>query len=425
MTEIEYGEIVTGPRSAGAIHNDEFHGFREDYLVLHCLLRMYQPASVLEIGTNLGTGTNIICNAVPFARVESLDLPREEVSKSHQHPAHWGGSVGVKCTRPYKQLFGDSMTYDFGKYEAWFIDGEHDETHVFAEANKAIERKASLIVFHDADIEGVAAGITRAFAKHNYEVFRVKGTRIAFALRGLEDIEPRIIMPTSNKYFQFAEMSCELMDKYWPDHPPVDVLHFENAPVINLPNVRLVRIGEQAAFGWVEALASHLKTIEDRIVLLMLDDYGMFKSPNRDAIKLGIDSLLCRVEDSSFALTWQPCDPKTPAYPGFIVEFPKWAYTFNTQAALWRRGDLLRILSAVDPKVGVWSMEQTCSHWFHCVMWEEGKRMIGLDIPRPANASGFVDGTDKSGWAIAYHNLCHQGQIDRRHTDFLRSEGLL
>ena len=76
-----------------AILNEEFTGFKEDYLVLHSLIRKYQPDTFFEIGTNMGTGTNIICNAMGFSddvlnigQVYSLDLPTELAHISLQHP---------------------------------------------------------------------------------------------------------------------------------------------------------------------------------------------------------------------------------------------------------------------------------------------------------------------------------------------------
>ena len=68
MKEILYEEIITPELISGAIlHTHE--PFVKDYLCLHALLRKYQSASVLEIGTHIGEGTQIICNAVPKAKV--------------------------------------------------------------------------------------------------------------------------------------------------------------------------------------------------------------------------------------------------------------------------------------------------------------------------------------------------------------------
>ncbi len=159
MKTITYEEIVTPDIAFGAIINDEFQGFKDDYLVLHCLLRLYNSKSVFECGTNLGRGTEIICNAVPNAKVYSLDLPTEQAHISLQHPISEGkgDKVGSLCRRPFTQLRGNSMTFDFAKYpaDAYYIDGEHTTDNVAHETKAVLKCKPKLVVFHDSDIEEV------------------------------------------------------------------------------------------------------------------------------------------------------------------------------------------------------------------------------------------------------------------------------
>lgn len=181
-----FKDIYTDELAEGAILNTEYHGFREDYLILHCLLRKYQPKSVYEIGTNCGVGTKIIKNAVPNAMVYSLDLPTELAHISLQHPINEGKGdrVGHKCDLPFTQLRGDSMEFDYSKYpcEAYFIDGEHDFEHPFHETTEIIKLDPKLIVWHDSDIPEVFEAITKSLTD-DYELFRVFDTRIDYAVR--------------------------------------------------------------------------------------------------------------------------------------------------------------------------------------------------------------------------------------------------
>lgn len=179
--------IIVGYAS-GAILNEEFPGFKEDYLVLHCLLRKFKPSTVFEIGTNMGTGTKIIKNAVMNALVYSLDLPTELADKSLQHPISEGKGdrVGAHCKLPFIQLRGDSMTFDFSHYpcEAYFVDGEHDYDHPYRETIEILKNKPKLIIYHDSDIPAVYKAITDAFTGNNeYDLVRVTDTRIFFALK--------------------------------------------------------------------------------------------------------------------------------------------------------------------------------------------------------------------------------------------------
>lgn len=185
-----FKDIYTEELAEGAILNTEYHGFREDYLLLHCLLRKYQPKSVFEIGTNTGTGTKIIKNAILDAEVFSLDLPTELAHISLQHPISEGkgDSVGHKCDLPFTQLRGDSMKFDYSEYpcEAYFIDGEHDYEHPRHESIEILKLKPKIIIYHDADILEVLTAINSAIlsveVNLEYELYRVEGTRIAYAV---------------------------------------------------------------------------------------------------------------------------------------------------------------------------------------------------------------------------------------------------
>lgn len=183
MIELDFGHLYTPSLAKSAILHTH-KPFEMDYLVLHILLSQNKIKSVLEIGTHIGEGTQIICNAVPNALVSSLDLPESESEKTLQHPKLKGMKVGEICKLPYTQIFADSMTHEYGNYEAWFIDGEHDYAHPRHETKEAIKSGARLIIWHDADIQEVWNAITDSFEWDNgYDLCRVKGTRIAYAIK--------------------------------------------------------------------------------------------------------------------------------------------------------------------------------------------------------------------------------------------------
>jgi predicted O-methyltransferase YrrM len=183
-----FADIYNPDIAFGAIINDEFTGFKEDYLLLHCLMKMYAPKSVFEIGTNMGRGTEIICNALPNAKVYSLDLPTELAHVSLQHPISEGkgDKVGSLCKKPFTQLRGDSRAFDFSEYpcDAAYIDGEHDYEHPYRELKAMIKNGTKLIIAHDADLNPVEMAINDAFkGKKKYDLFRVIDTRIFYAVK--------------------------------------------------------------------------------------------------------------------------------------------------------------------------------------------------------------------------------------------------
>lgn len=192
MIKQEFVDLYDQDIAADAILNEEYTGFKQDYLMLHILLRKFKPKTVFEIGTNMGTGTKIIKNAVgEHASVFSLDLPTELAHKSLQHPINEGkgDSVGHRCNLPFTQLRGDSLQFNYRDYpcEAYFIDGEHDYIHAHHETRRALEQKPNLIIWHDSDIEVVMQGILDAFEQENqgkfYTLYRIIDTRIAYAVR--------------------------------------------------------------------------------------------------------------------------------------------------------------------------------------------------------------------------------------------------
>ncbi len=192
MIEQTFNDVYDEGLASGAITNDVHPGFKEDYLILVCLLRAHQPKRFMELGTNVGRGTKIIKNALgPGSEVFSLDLPTELCHLSLQHPVspNLPDGVGALCNLPFTQLRGDSMTFDYSPYyplDGWYIDGEHSEENVFCDATKALNSGARIIIFHDCDGVPVLNGILGAKETHSngekYEFFRVLPTRIGYLL---------------------------------------------------------------------------------------------------------------------------------------------------------------------------------------------------------------------------------------------------
>lgn len=188
MIQQTFNDVYAEDLAEGAIFNDRHPGFKQDYLMLHCLLRKHDIISCFEIGTHVGWGTQIIKNALgEDSQVYSLDLADEEAYKSEQHTTkHSNGTTGSKCTLPYTQLLGDSRTFDYSKYpvEAYYCDAEHSYENVFRETTAMIKMKPKLIIYHDADSENVYNAVVDSFGDNDeYDLFRIIDTRILYALK--------------------------------------------------------------------------------------------------------------------------------------------------------------------------------------------------------------------------------------------------
>lgn len=192
MIEQTYSEVLHD--ISDAIIHDVYTGFKEDYLILHSLIRKHRPNSFFEVGSNVGNGMNVIANAIYKynfnAKIYSLDLPYETMKQnSKQYPIGENGEdrVGSAAKFPYTQLRGDSLVFDFSEYpcEGYYVDGEHDYAHPYHEIYYALAQFPKIIIAHDSDIKEVWNGIKDAHKLNgkDYELYRVIDTRISYLLR--------------------------------------------------------------------------------------------------------------------------------------------------------------------------------------------------------------------------------------------------
>ncbi len=180
LTFITSDTVITPQLSANAIIRME-HGFEKDFLVLHCLIKRLQPRNLFEVGTCEGYGTLIMANACPSTLIISLDLPPYTPPFNHTPQ-----NIGYKCRKPYKQVFGHSLTYDYSQHfplDAWFIDGAHDYTHVKHETEQAVLSDAKLIIYHDTDIPEVLQAVVDGLEGTEYKVYRITDTRVSYAVK--------------------------------------------------------------------------------------------------------------------------------------------------------------------------------------------------------------------------------------------------
>ncbi len=173
-------DVITPNLSSGAIIRQEA-GFETDFLILHCLVKKYQPKNLFEVGTCQGYGTLIMANACPTCAIISLDLP------PHTPPFNLKPSdIGHKARGRFQQVYGNSLTYNYQQHfpiDAWFLDGAHDYAHVKHETEQAIQSGATLIVYHDTDIPEVLQAVVDALADTEYNVYRITDTRVSYATK--------------------------------------------------------------------------------------------------------------------------------------------------------------------------------------------------------------------------------------------------
>jgi hypothetical protein len=197
IREVAFHDVVRPELKRGSVRRRDFPGFLEDYLALHCLIREHRPERFFEIGTSTGLGTKVICKAMSRRllwpdtrdRVFSLDVP-PGTDPSVLYPEGEDGhpdSAGRLNRYPYRQLFGDSRTFNPAPYfplDGWFIDGKHNYEYARSDTAMALSSDPRLIVWHDLQIGEVEEAILDTMrGAPDYELRRVADTRIGFALQ--------------------------------------------------------------------------------------------------------------------------------------------------------------------------------------------------------------------------------------------------
>lgn len=230
----------------------------------------------------------------------------------------------------------------------------------------------------------------------------------------------RIAIPTCDKYAKSVlPCSVELLRRAWPGCPEIDLIHYDDSPP-ELPGCRRFWCGPSAT-AWTDGLSNYLADFNrDALVLLMLDDYAACGPVKQDRIRAAARAML---HDTSLAvcyLTWH----QTTAIDndGIISRQAPWAYTVNTQAAIWRRDVLLTTLRACG-RTSIEQFELAGSRWFN-----ESKGVLGgacrVPCQDPPEFSHCLDETDKTDWALPYHNLMRRGGADPRWRNWCRQNGV-
>jgi hypothetical protein len=231
----------------------------------------------------------------------------------------------------------------------------------------------------------------------------------------------RIVMPTSNHHAGVVAITLELLDRYWPSHPPVDVVHHEVVPAPAKAH-RHYMAGPQQSVAWCDALARYLEHVNDEpTVMILLEDYAVCAPVQAERVIQARRAIESDPRVAAFYLTWMQLPTSRPydRASGVLV-CPAWDYTVHLQAGIWRRSSLLAILAELHG-ASCDSFELAGSEIQNSRVPAELHLMF--DLPAPANPSLFLDSVEKDHWPIPYHNLMRRGTPDPRHDEFLRREG--
>ncbi|PQO43823.1 hypothetical protein C5Y93_21800 [Blastopirellula marina] len=226
------------------------------------------------------------------------------------------------------------------------------------------------------------------------------------------------MMPTSNGYQRCCETAIQLLGEFWPDHAPVDIVgRNQGIDERRYASVRCFLAGRQERVAWTEALQWYLeKWCQDEFILLLLDDYGICAPPCRERLEKAIGIVSLDDSIASFHLTHMAVRPEPYRNKSDVVRYPAWAYSINTQAAIWRKRHLVTLLR----RLGSMSIEAFELRGSEVQNRELTDSQVHVTFRSPGETPLWLD-TDpqKMNWTIPYHNLVHRGKWNERYRDFL------
>jgi hypothetical protein len=223
------------------------------------------------------------------------------------------------------------------------------------------------------------------------------------AVRAFHLIPMFLLIPTRDAQASIASLSLALLERHWPDHPPVEIL----------------RADSSGSF-WLGPIRHFLQRRDEELLLLMLDDYGLCAEPRTDLIEQAEEMMGKDPSIGFFPLCWYPAARRAhrPGWPGMITLS---GTPILLQAAIWRRSWFLQLAEQMDDATSPWSFETIATQRAKV----HRAQICAADIPEPRHRGGhLIDGLDKSDWPLPYHNLMHRGEPELGHERFLRQQGL-
>lgn len=174
----------------------------------------------------------------------------------------------------------------------------------------------------------------------------------------------KILVASYSKTYWCLEPFAYLFNKYWKDEN-VTVLHYPPVP-FDLPenfNFFSPSLIDYPKNKWAEGIIKYLESINDKSVVLLLEDYWLTRRVNTDMIYT-LSSLIenndniLRVDLTADRL--YAGGARDVGYIEYIdlIEAKNSQYQMSLQAGIWHRENFLRVLTMLDKnKRSSWDVE--------------------------------------------------------------------
>jgi predicted O-methyltransferase YrrM len=174
----------------------------DELVFLAMITKSRNPKNIFEIGTFRGrTALNFALNSPDDCMVNTLDLPQEEDQADHNYKkadkkiiaqSITGADYrGKKVESKIKQLYGNSLNFDFSEYyrkmDIVFIDGAHHYDAVISDTENALKmvKTKGIIIWHDFANYGDYNDVTRAVMNilPKDEVIQIQDSQLAIYIK--------------------------------------------------------------------------------------------------------------------------------------------------------------------------------------------------------------------------------------------------
>ncbi len=202
------------------------------------------------------------------------------------------------------------------------------------------------------------------------------------------------------KYADMHQPFIKLMDRFWPNHPPV-------AMITDIADVSTCEgYGDIFTYGpdsWCEGLSKFTIHLDDEATLIFLDDFWINAPVNVDLIDRGLEQMEKTVAG---CVRLYPCPGPDEEYgdPHFGIVSHGARYRVSTQAALWRPSYLRQIA------------EQYKTPW----EFELDGSAFSDSLPEPVLAFR----RDLQPWPVSYYGAVRHGQWAPAVKPFMESVGI-
>lgn len=152
----------------------------------------------------------------------------------------------------------------------------------------------------------------------------------------------KIIIPTHWKYHSIIDINIKILDVLWPKHPPILCI----SDICPVPNISTI-YAAKPNISWAQMMKHGLSKYHDEFLLLWLDDYLLRTTPNEDMIQHTIETMTNNPQIGYINFSQGLPKDDYIIYHDRYIKHPKWKWSINLQAAIWRTSSLKHILNMV------------------------------------------------------------------------------